>query len=137
MIFIPFVLFVAIGTVTWRIGVTSVMTFLDDVMHTYVKHRQSLKYRCRKSALQSQTVTVDVEVPPASAADILSYPSLPSVASVRISVGPLEDATNTIDYPRKIAEIQSEQYQSSLQSNNVKPIMHLIIPFLMNHEVQP
>ena len=59
----------------------------DDVIQTYVRHRQSLKCRLlskqrRKSALQSQTVTVDVEVPPASAADISSSPSPPSGASV-------------------------------------------------------
>ena len=48
-------------------------------MQTYVKHLQS-KQR-QKLALTSQTMTVDVEVPPASVAELSSSPSPPSVTS--------------------------------------------------------
>ena len=77
----------------------------DDIMVTYVKHRPSHKRKLlskqrQKVVLTSQTVTVDVEVPPASVADLLSSPSLPSVTSdppVFVSV----------DNPVPVSDVQS------------------------------
>ena len=99
----------------------------DDVFTVYVKHRQSLKRKLvskqrRKLALSTQTVTVGVEVRPASVADF-SSPSPPSVAleapvsDVQLDAQPVESVQGvTLDQGKDLFAIFSQFLEAKFAS---------------------